>query len=414
MKQNACQKIAFKPAAAQAAGTASRLIFPNIPPAFESRMPEGFRNDVRGWTFTEQEVAEAAKEHQLLTLDIDLGMSKGKEKRRRITGPCSMFCPHCFRRQPGFSTEGYMTVEELFRHIKEAKALGLRSVKIIGPGEPLEEPGLLWFLKELRALDITPLIFTKAHVLGDDAMCTKIHDMDGVQLASELEKLGVSLLVGATSFIPEVQDFDVGREGYHAKRNLAIERIVEAGFTKFVPGEATKLALVCTPVTPRNIGEIFDMYVWAKMRNIQMVIAPTMIAGRALDNMANLLNDGKALAGEYVRIVVWAVQHGVMTLGQLIRHGVPAYAGGAWCNQVAVGMFLMGNHKVLRCPGDDISVQGDLRVQTLTEIWQNSENVRKYSGKFNNGCPPKEGKSFPAGFFDDVLERVLEFFANPH
>jgi MoaA/NifB/PqqE/SkfB family radical SAM enzyme len=392
----------------------ARQVFPNIPVLFECMMPKGFRNDVNGWTFTEAEVAEAAKGHQLLTLDIDMGMSTGKEKSRRIVGGCSLGCPHCFRRQQGFTTQGYMGVEELFSHLREAKKLGLRSVKLIGPGEPLEEAGLLWFLKELRSLGITPLIFTKAHVLGDDALCMKIHGMDGVQLATELEKLGVSLLVGATSFIPGAQDFDVRKQGYHAKRNLALERIVAAGFTKFKPGEATRLALVCTPVTPRNLGEIFDMYVWARQRNIQPVMAPTMIAGKALDTLSSLLNDGKALASEYAKILVWAVQHNVMTLGQLLKHGVPAYAGGAWCNQVAVGLFVRGDHKVLRCPGDDISIQGDLRVQTLEEIWLNSENVRKHAGQFNNGCPPKEGKSFPAGFFEEVLERVREFFANPH
>ncbi len=385
----------------------TRQLFPKIPVLFDGMMPRGFRNDVNGWTFTARSVAKAAKKHQLLTLDIDMGMSPGKEKSQRIIGGCSLGCPHCFRRQQGFTTEGYMGAEELFRHIREAKVLGLRSVKLIGPGEPLEEPGLLWFLRELRAMGITPLIFTKAHVLGDDALCTKIHGMDGTQLASELEKLGVSLLVGATSFIPEAQDFDVRKEGYHTKRNLALERIVDAGFTRFTPGEATRLALVCTPVTPRNLGEIFDMYVWARQRNIQLVIAPTMIAGRALDKMSSLLNDGKALVGAYVMIMAWAVKHGVMSLWDILRYGVPAYAGGAWCNQVAVGMFLRGDHKMLRCPGDDISIQGDLRVQTLTEIWLNSENVRKYAGRFNNGCPPKEGKSFPTGFFTAVYVRVI-------
>jgi hypothetical protein len=37
--------------------------------------------------------------------------------------------------------------------------------------------------------------------------------------------------------------------------------------------------------------------------------------------------------------------------------------------------------------------------------------MRVYSGQYNNGCPPKEGISFPARFFEKVLARVEHVLA---
>jgi MoaA/NifB/PqqE/SkfB family radical SAM enzyme len=306
--------------------------------------------------------------------------------------------------------------EELFAHLAEAKELGLMSVKLIGPGEPLEEPDLLNFIKRLKNMGLTVLIFTKGHVIGNDALCRQIHGMDGGALAAELRKLDVSILLGTTSFVPELEDAAVGRFGYHAERNEAILRLIGAGFADFNPGEATRLAFVCTPVTPKNIDEVFDLYVWARERNIQPVIAPTMIAGRALGKLSKIVPKREPLLQLYTRILVWAVERGVMTLEELKKYGVPAYAGGAWCNQVAFGMYMVGTGEVWQCPGRR-NVLGNLKEESLTEIWNKSEN-RHYASDpitaVNNGCPAKEGRSFPVGFFEDVLERVLGFFANPH
>jgi len=377
-----------------------RIAFPDVPKRFKDpKVPAGFVNDVRGWSFSRKEVKEAAKAGRLLTMDVDMA---GK-------GACSLRCGHCFRRTAEFGKEARIGLDELMGHIREAKALGLRSVKLIGPGEPLEDRGLLPFLRMLREMDIIPLIFTKGHVFGDDRLCAKLHGIDGRVLAEEVKRLGAGILLGATSFEPELEDATVGRQGYHATRNEAIIRLVEAGLNDFAPGEPTRLSFVCAPVTPRNIGEVYELYVWARERHIQPVMAPTMIAGKALGNLCGLVPDGNELVELYVRINLWAIEHGVMTLEELREQGIAAYAGAAPCNQVAVGMFLKG-HTVLRCPGDDISVQGDLREKSLTEIWEGSENRRLYSGQYNNGCPPKEGKSFPERFFEKVMKLVEEHF----
>jgi len=382
-----------------------QIKYPLVEPMFNGRMPEGFVNDVRGWTFTKREVADAAKEGKLLTMDIDMDGY----------GRCSLNCGHCFRRNKDFHNEKRMGREELFFHLAEAKKLGLKTVKLIGPGEPLEEPGLISFLERLNDTRITALIFTKGRIIGDDAACLEIHKkedgsgMNGSELAAKLKGLGVSILLGATSFDPETEDKTVGKVGYHKARNEAILRLVDAGFNEYTPDQPTRLAFVCTPVTPVNIDEVFELYKWSRERHIQPVIAPTMIAGRALGKLQQLVPPRDKLLELYTKINIWAIEHGVCTFEQLLEQGIAAYAGGAPCNQVAVGAFLRGDGKVLRCPGDDITIIGDLKEKSLTEIWRGSENRKKYSGMHNNGCPAKEGKSFPQEFFKDVMKNVVGF-----
>lgn len=375
------------------------LVFPDIGPKFKGqKVPAGFVNDVRGWSFSRLEVEEAAKTGKLLTMDIDLA---GK-------GTCSLRCGHCFRRTGGFAKEERMDLAELTKHLREAKALGLKSVKLIGPGEPLEEKGLLDFLRMLREMDITPLIFTKGLVLGDDSFSQRVHGMDGRALAKALKDPNVSILLGTTSFDPATEDRTVGREGYHSKRHEALKRLDEVGFNEFIPGQPTRLAFVCTPISPTNIDEAFAIYKFARDIHAQPIFAPTMIAGRALDKLCDIVPDSEELLELYVKINLLSIELGITTPEEIASVGITAYAGGAPCNQVAVGMFLRGDGKVLRCPGDDISIQGDLHKQSLTEIWEQSENRRVYAGQYNNGCPPKEGKSFPEGFFEKVMEILRE------
>lgn len=377
-----------------------QIQFPDIPKKFEGKMPRGFVNEVRGWSFSKAELAEAARAGRLLTVDLDMAG----------TGVCSLNCGHCFRRNKEFGKERRMDFLEVEMHLREAKTLGLRSVKIIGPGEPIEDPHLFRLLSLFRELEVTPLIFTKGRIFGDDAACERIHGTDGRELLRRLHDMGASILMGSTSFDPETEDMTVGRRGYHQSRNEALRRIAELGFMDFVPGVPTRCALIFNPITPRNIDEAFDAYVWARQRNIQVVMGPTMVAGRALDKLKQICPPDEELIGVFTRINIWAVEHGIYSIAELREHGISAYAGGTHCHQVGCGLFIRGDGAVLRCPGDDISVQGHLRERSLTDIWLESENLRLHAGRYNNFCPPKEGRSFPDGFFQEVLSRVLEQF----
>ncbi|MCL6089342.1 MAG: hypothetical protein M1530_04250, partial [Candidatus Marsarchaeota archaeon] len=282
------------------------VLFPNIPKKFE-RIPKGFVNDVKGWTFSKLEVEAAFREKKLLTADVDISGA----------AVCSLSCSNCFRRSADFAKETRLDFDRFEDVMHQAKALGLRSAKIIGPGEPLEEPQLLSVLRLFADLGIQPLIFTKSHVLADETICQRTHGMSTTELIGKLNEFGASILLGATSFNPQLEDRLVRRHGYHALRHEAISRLIKAGFNDFTPDQPTRLALCLAPLLPQNEDEAFEIYEWLRLRHIQPVMAPTMIAGRALAHLSKAIVNRAMLKALHVQINIWNIQHGLMTLEEL-------------------------------------------------------------------------------------------------
>lgn len=159
-----------------------------IPIVYKGKFPKNLVNDVNGWAFSKKELQNNLG--KLLTLDIDFG------------NYCSLNCPHCFRRnnKVDFEKKKLMDYDDSIGVIKQAKKLGLKSVKFLGAGEPFENKRFLEFLKDLKKLDVIPLIFTKGHVIGDNNLVKKYYSHYGIstgeELVEELKKLNVSILLG--------------------------------------------------------------------------------------------------------------------------------------------------------------------------------------------------------------------------
>ena len=120
---------------------------------------------------------------------------------------------------------------------------------------------------------------------------------------------------------------------------------------------------------------------------------------------ANLKQETFATFLSLSRASIVNIEKGIQTLAQIKKEGIAAYAGGHPCNQVACGVYVTLGGVVLRCPGDDITVFGDIREKSLKDIWINCENYKR-TGTFNCGCPPKMGKSILNGFFEEVLTNL--------
>ena len=360
---------------------------------FTEKFPSNFINDVNGWSFSSETLKE--NKGKILTLDIDLG------------NKCSLNCPHCFRRTAVLDkVERKMTFEETIELVKEAKKLGLRSVKFLGAGEPFENPRFVEFLRFLKSINIIPLIFTKGHIIGNDKLAKKYNGHyginNGIDLIKELNDVNASVILGFNSFNAGIQGKMVGGiTGYVKKRNLALIRLIEAGFNKTNP---THLCMACNPITHENCNEIFNIYQWSRERNIYVIATTTMVGGRACD-WKTITPSKEKLMDLYTKIYKFNIKKGLQTIEQIEKEGISAYAGVNPCHQVACGMYVTLSGKVLRCPGDDVTIFGNIFEQSLKEIWTNSENFRR-AGTFNCGCPPKIGKSIPLNFFEEVLEKL--------
>ncbi|MBA7659114.1 hypothetical protein ES703_67079 [subsurface metagenome] len=372
------------------------LHFPNIGEFFKEHLPEGYVNDCSGWGYSRDDVVEAGQKGLLLTMDIETTGSTA----------CSLYCPHCFRKGK-VSDRQLLSFNELEGAILDAKKLGLKSVKIIGCGEPLEDRTLLSQISMLRDNDIKVCIFTKGHVIGSEDLSFKYFNISREQLAQDLFDYNVTLLFSINSFNPLIQDQIVGVDGFSEVRNRAIEICCKVGFNAYSTHTPTRLAFVMTPLTHYNKDEACEVYRWAHFRNIHIVTTPTMVSGMGKSRLSELKLNDKELLEIYVRLNEIGVSIGAVKPDDIKLDGCSAYAGGAPCNQAAVGMYLRNDGILLRCPGDDVTYLGNIRDESLESIWHRSDNYRIYRGKHNNRCPPKEGPVFPAGFFDTLDTEII-------
>lgn len=370
------------------------LQLPDIPVRY-TRFPDNYINDVNGWGFDRDTID--ANSGRLLTLDIDYGTK------------CSLNCPFCFRRDNSVDAAGRaLTFDDLLRVVLEAKELGLMSIKLLGAGEPLENSRILEFLRLMRSLDITPVVFTKTAIIGDDERTRSHFSQYGIasaeQLAAELYNCGASIVLGWNSFDTAIQCRMTGAAPeYMAKRTRALRVLIDAGFADSNP---TRLALGINPVTTWNIQEVLSIYTWARERNMYAVVTPTMVSGRMKgENWRTITPSARELIQLYADIYSYNINTNLISLDCLSQEGISAYAGGRPCNQVAVGLYVTLNGVVLSCPGREDPVLGNVWESRLGDIWRGSENYQR-RGILNCRCVAKDGLSIPRDLYHQVGRRL--------
>lgn len=392
----------------------------SIPIVFEEKFPKSYINDVEGWGIGKEALHSRLEDgsYKLLTLDIDFGEN------------CSLACPHCFRKSEALeSDDPPLSFDEILDIIKEAKDLGLQSVKFLGAGEPLENPEILPFLEELKRLDIIPAIFTKGHVFGSDLLTETYYGKLGIKtsqdLIEELKNLNASILFGFNSFHNYVQENFVGIKNSILKnfvqlRDNALYNLYKFGFNDYHPAKATKLALIAAPIKPENIHEILGIYIWGRRRNMYVLSCPTTYSGLGKKEyerqkkmkFSEYIEELKKL---YVDIYIWNIKYGLISVDQFKEEGVSLYPGCHPCNQVAGGFYITLKGKVIRCPGrdsEDFIEYSDIRKRkSLKDVWEKSQNynLAAQTDKFNYHCIARDGFFFsdPGSFYSDIYERVL-------
>jgi len=375
-----------------------RSEYPNIPKQNPPCADVETRNVVSFWGFFSKRDL-LMNPGSLLMLDVDFGRE------------CSLRCPSCFRRQSLVDDDIHpdLTYLEILAVIDEARTLGMREVKICGAGEPLENPLLLQFARDLTSRGVGLAIFTKAHVFGDDSWVQRVFGNNGIRTARALSEafyeLKTSFLVGFQSAIPSVQDRLVGGiRGYSTLRRRALEILAETGFNKTSP---TRLALCCNPMTKENVSELYDIYVFGRERNILPVNACLMVSGKQLDARYLAIHDAPVELKEYLfrRIYQYNVEHGITTIEQIEEEGISCMPGVHPCNQVAAGLYLTCNGNVVHCPGDSHALLGNVRETGITEIWH-AQADWPLCGQFNCHCPFKDGTTLPVGIYDRTLKHL--------
>lgn len=217
---------------------------------------------LRGYMYGAQEAHEARDSNKLLAIRIETNKS------------CNLRCRYCYA-QSGEDSAKVADFNNLKRIILEAKELGIRSVVVIGGGEPTLYPNFRDLIAYIDSLGIIPVIFSNTLLMTEE-------------LAGFLYKHNASVMGKLDSLKPEVQDYLAGREGASEDIRKGLGNLLKAGFSK--PSGLGELRLGVSFVSNKmNLEEIEEIWHFCRQNNIfpnMEILTPT---GRANDELKDKL-----------------------------------------------------------------------------------------------------------------------------
>jgi MoaA/NifB/PqqE/SkfB family radical SAM enzyme len=335
---------------------------------------------MQGVVFSNDELAQALAGRRML--NVQLGIPCG----------CLNDCVYCY--QASGKTGEHMSTGDIFHLIDQMRDMGARYLQILGRGEPLLNKDFLDIVAHANACGIYVNLFTCADVLGDDNLALSVHGMDGRAIVARLASCDFSVFV---KYEMKNEDHITGRPGYSALRDLALERLLAAGFAACEP---TRLGV--TPVvTNLNIHELRGVYQWALSANIYPHLCVLISVGKTRD----LNTRGLDISGEDL------IELATDTIHESIRQGheylgPTPFPGGVRCEYLRIGLYVDDFGDVFLCSGRDTDSLGNIRTQSLADIWVNSYELRKpFLG--GHGCPWKEHDgTIPADYYKEVHNRL--------
>ncbi len=431
---------------------------PKIEEIYPGEFPDGFVLTPLDW-YTPKEIVDRAEleaeirgEKRLIrpisTMDVEfLNNSIVRDVRGGRMSlvknyQCGLKCPGCFSDDDIYGdSEKLMLWEEIMDVLRDAKKIGLHSIKFLGHGEFLQNPDAFDILDALGELDLKFSIFTKGVEVAVDKLAEMFHGRKGIRTGEDLAKRlseynNVRILQHFLSFDEKRQDAASGSKGvtrfYDIYENMGFDqkrrgvpnytnlrnRAVEIWGKYFINPDRSikecgqKLTLVATPFEPEQIDEASEMYMWAARRDIPLVIAPTMESGRGRNLKKAELNKGDAyfdgIIDVYVDVYSAAIDSGITTLERIRDDGLSAYIGTSPCNQVANGLMMRLNGQIKMCPGPDKdnhgAVYGNVHERTLAELWIESPNYQL--GRLTNNWCTAKTSVLPGDLRPKIMEKL--------
>lgn len=287
--------------------------------------------------FTGEEIAGCLERQGLLSLELE------------FTKRCNLRCIYCYA-SAGEPLDGEMSTGEILDVVSQARALGAKTIILLGGGEPLIHPAFSEIIGRIHGMGLSQVLFTNGMLLTGE-MCRLLHEYR------------VAVVVKHNSFLAEVQDALAGVSGAHRMIRRGLDLLMEAGY----PGKDHHLGIQSV-ICRQNRDEIVDMWVWARERGITPYFEVLTNQGRARSNPQ--LN----LSVEEIRDLF----HGLAEV-DCERFGV------RWTPRPPIAAFTCRRHlysclvnsqgHVQPCTGIDLSV-GNVRAKRLADILKESGLIR--------------------------------------
>jgi MoaA/NifB/PqqE/SkfB family radical SAM enzyme len=319
----------------------------------------------RGGTFTREEIYDARRDNTPLTMDCAL------------PGPCLNNCTYC-----GFlyvNKHGKLHQPEILRVFEEFAALGGKSIKILGEGEPMLRKDMLLLLAKISELGMTPILFTCGDTLGSEELAQRIHHRSCDQIVQYLYEIGATVML---KYEKKEQDHIVQREGYSVLREKALRRLLNSSFNKHYPSRLG-FAVVLLKDNYDEVPAVFD---FALENNIYPLVCPLMPIGKMEDPVARDSYSPKPC--EIGSLTLKLV--GLRERRNIQSSELSDFPGGLPCDIARAGMYMddVGNLKV--CEADE--TVGNVRDSSLADLWRACSRIKdkKYGhARWTGLCFPK-------------------------
>jgi MoaA/NifB/PqqE/SkfB family radical SAM enzyme len=323
---------------------------------------------MKGWDFSQAEVAAAVAEGRILNPAIEL-----------CSNVCPWNCDFCFTesalapKKRKLASE--LSFEQRVRLIEELAAFGAKSINIVGAGEPTIDPYLFDLLDAIAALDMQALVYTEGSLkLSDKDFCRRVYD-SGATVVLKVnslwrEEYQNSILVsGNTNHLTP-------KFNYFRKRQEALENLFELGFNAVSPTRLAFDTIICR----ENADEIEALHRYTRDNNVFVLMVNYLPSGRSASGHTNSLSRAEQFDA-FARIArIDREEYGIS------QRGIFPYAGSQPCLIRGTGLFVKINGDVLACPGETQPI-GNVLVSPLPEIWGHLAEVR---AEFDGHCPPRE------------------------
>lgn len=295
--------------------------------------------------FSDEEIAIAQKNKQLLSMEIEL------------SSRCNLHCLYCYVGKNLFR-EDELEQEEIFDAISQAKALGARKIIYVGAGEPLLDIKLRDIIHYVHKLSMEHVLFTNGTLIN-------------AEMARLLFESKVVPVVKYSSMKEELFDRLAGSEGAYSSMMRGLKYLRKAGY----PDEQHPIGIEAIATT-YTMNEIPSIWRWARKNNIIPYVECVTHKGSAVEH-SDIFPNKEAVRDLFESLAkIDKEEFG-------LNWDVCPPIAGFFCKRHLYSCTLNSQGFIQPCVGIDIQL-GNIRAEKLASILQNSREMRELSNIRNN------------------------------
>jgi len=254
---------------------------------------------------------------------------------------CNLKCSFCYASSTSTAKRSYeLKTDEIFNIISQAKNMGVNDIDLTG-GEPLLHPDILKIVKEIHNQGLLLTIQTNATLIEEN-----LDLIDYLKSITDDVRVFVSINGGTAKTHDELY----GVKGAFDKAVKGIKILTSNGIK----------TCIATTYQKKNFDEIPDIIKLAKSLNADWSGGPVINSGRASTKQFDPL------------VLDFMETHKDKHMEAYIT---PRYKNRKWqlrylgCNAGFTGCIVLSNGNVIPCFMDREHVSGNIRKQSLKEIW---------------------------------------------